>query len=692
MNQPPPNADRGPGVAPPPRRERTTDTTVERISRWGRESPFFSSLQMRLASLVLVAVVPILGLVIYSAFERRSETEEDVRQDALRVVRLVAGRQDELLETTRQLLATLGRLREVQSRDKEACERIFQHLLSLHPLYANLGAIRPDGVAFASGIALTNEVFLGDRLYFRAATNTRSFALGEYQIGRITKKATFNVGYPAINDSGELQAVLYAALDLAWLKNMLTNSTLPPGSSLTVVDRTGVTLVRYPDPEGKYVGQVLPLPGRWRTNRPAARTDSTVSARPGPTNAPSPRPRASHVRRGSRTNELTFVMQGRDGVERLYALTTLGRRAGPSLVGVMVGIPMEAVYAAASRSLWRNLLIVGAVTAAALGLAWYGGNVFILRRVRALVRATDRVGSGDYAVRVGGPYGAGELHTLSRAFDEMAEALGKRTAERERAQAKMRALNEQLEQRVARRTAQLKRSNEDLEQFAYIASHDLQEPLRMVTRYVTLLRDRYQAHAEPKTQEFIGFALDGTTRMQELIQALLAYSRVDTQGQPFAPTDCNRVLERALLNLKVAIDESHAAITLKPLPTLMADGVQLGQLFQNMIGNAIKFRGERSPEIQVTATQEADHWHFRVQDNGIGIAEEHFQRIFVLFQRLHSPAKYPGTGIGLALCKKIVERHGGRIWVESQPGHGSTFHFTLPTKPEASTREGPPAN
>lgn len=691
MSQPTPNADPKAGWAPSPRREPISDTAVERISRWGRESPFFASLQIRLAMLVLVAVVPILGLVLYSAFERRAETEAVVRQEALLMVRLAADRQDELLETTRQLLATMARLPEVQSRDKEACERTFQHLLSLHPLYANLGAIRPDGVAFASGVPLTNDVYLGDRLYFQAATNTRSFALGEYQIGRITRKATFNVGYPVIDPGGELRAVLYAALDLAWLKSMLTNSTLPAGSSLTVVDRHGVTLVRHPDPEEKYLGDVLPLPSRFRTKRPPSQTNATASPSSGSTSNAPPRPQFSRVRRGPHTNEVTFVTRGRDGVERLYALTALGRRAGPSPGGVMVGIPVEATSASANRSLRRNLLIVAAVTVVALGLAWFGGNIFILRRVRALVRATDRISAGDYGVRLGRPYGTGELHILSRAFDEMAETLGKRTAERERAQAGLRALNEQLEQRVGRRTAQLQRSNEDLEQFAYVASHDLQEPLRMVARYVALLRDRYQAHADPKTREFIDFALDGAARMQELIQALLAYSRLDTQGQPFAPTDCNQVLDRALLNLKVALEENRAVVTRTPLPKVMADRVQLGQLFQNLVGNALKFRGEQTPEIAVAAVREGEQWQFSVQDNGIGIDPEHFQQIFVLFQRLHSRAQYPGTGIGLALCKKIVERHGGRIWVESQPGRGSTFRFTLPAKLEPPTAEVPPA-
>jgi light-regulated signal transduction histidine kinase (bacteriophytochrome) len=259
----------------------------------------------------------------------------------------------------------------------------------------------------------------------------------------------------------------------------------------------------------------------------------------------------------------------------------------------------------------------------------------------------------------------------------MAETLERRVAERQRAEAELRSLNEQLEQRVAERTTELKRSNEDLEQFAYVASHDLQEPLRMVTSYLQLLEQRHAAQLDPGAQEFVGFALDGAKRMQALILDLLAYSRVGTQAW-MEPVDCNQILDRALHNLKVVLDESAAEIVREPLPTLLGDPVLLTQLFQNLIGNAIKFRSAQPPVIRVRAERKGNQWQLSIQDNGIGIAPQDFDRIFVIFQRLHRRDKYPGTGIGLALCKKIVERHGGRIWVESALNRGTTFHFTLP--------------
>lgn len=237
---------------------------------------------------------------------------------------------------------------------------------------------------------------------------------------------------------------------------------------------------------------------------------------------------------------------------------------------------------------------------------------------------------------------------------------------------------QQAKQALEKHAAELERSNAELEQFAYVASHDLQEPLRMITSYSQLLERRYRDKLEGDALEFIDYVVDGAKRMQELINDLLAYSRVGTRGREPEPVDMESVYQRVLSNLQFAIEEQHAQMSHAPLPRVMGDGLQLLQLMQNLISNAIKFHGDAAPKVHVSAEIQNQDALFCVSDEGIGLEPQYAERIFQVFQRLHGKSKYPGTGIGLAICKKIVERHGGRIWVESQPENGSKFYFTLP--------------
>ena len=236
------------------------------------------------------------------------------------------------------------------------------------------------------------------------------------------------------------------------------------------------------------------------------------------------------------------------------------------------------------------------------------------------------------------------------------------------------------EKELAEKAEGLARSNRELQQFAYVASHDLKEPLRMVTTYVQMLDRRYSDRLDDEAKEFIGFAVEGSKRMYALVEDLLTYSRVETSVQPFSMVDMDLVVVTALKDLREAVETSGAKVTADALPQVHADPQQMVQLTENLIGNAIKFRGDEPPAVHVSASLNGNEWIFSVTDNGIGIGKEYSDKVFQMFQRLHPREKFPGTGIGLAICKKVVERHGGKIWFESVPEGGTTFYFTLPTK------------
>jgi chemotaxis family two-component system sensor kinase Cph1 len=261
------------------------------------------------------------------------------------------------------------------------------------------------------------------------------------------------------------------------------------------------------------------------------------------------------------------------------------------------------------------------------------------------------------------------MESLARAKEDLEAKVTERTAALEKAHRELTLYADELA-----------KSNVELERFAYVASHDLQEPLRMVVSYVQLLERRYRGKLDSDADEFIAFAVDGAKRMQGLINDLLAYARIGRAGRPTAKVDLEQVLQTTLVNLSLAVEESGATVSHDTLPEVTGDASQLGQLLQNLLANALKFRGEAPPEVHVSLADNGAEWEVGVRDNGIGIASEHLARVFAIFQRLHTRGEYPGTGVGLAICKKIVEQHGGRLWVESEVGHGSTFFFTLPKR------------
>ncbi|MFF2860776.1 ATP-binding protein [Streptomyces rubiginosohelvolus] len=295
-----------------------------------------------------------------------------------------------------------------------------------------------------------------------------------------------------------------------------------------------------------------------------------------------------------------------------------------------------------------------------------------LNRLRAASEAV-RSGSFDNRIEFKGP---SDVQDVAGAVEDMRHRLSDELAEAQK-----------REDLLAGQTQELRRSNSELEQFAYVASHDLQEPLRKVASFCQLLEKRYGTELDDRGKQYIAFAVDGAKRMQVLINDLLTFSRVGRVHESWKPVDLGRSLDRALANLAAAVEESGAVVERpEELPELVGDATALTMVWQNLVGNAVKFRHpDRPPRITVDCEREDENWHLTVSDNGIGIAPEFADKVFVIFQRLHARDEYDGTGIGLALCRKIIEFHGGRIWLEPEPGEGTRIHFTLPVAPEAPT-------
>jgi len=368
----------------------------------------FSSIRIRLLLLVLLAVIPALGLILYTGLEQRRRAAVEAQKDALRVLDHSVMQQDLLIAGARQLLVALVSLPEVRHHDSGGCNALFFDILGRYPFYANLGAIAPNGDLFCSARSLGGPINVAERAYFRRAMTTRDFAIGDYQVGKVTGKATINFGYPLVSDAGEVKAVVFAALDLAWLDKLAAEAQLPQGSTFTVIDSNATILARYPDHE-KWVGQLIPEASIFKAMQ--------AQQWKGTTEAP-----------------------GLDGIPRLYVFTPTHGLGGSGIV-YAVGIPISVVFGEVNRMLARNLAWLGLVTLLALGAAWFGGDLFIRRRVNALVAVTKRLAGGDLSTRTGLPPGEGELDQLAHAFDEMAEGLERQVAQRKQAED---ALRQQL--------------------------------------------------------------------------------------------------------------------------------------------------------------------------------------------------------------------------------------------------------
>lgn len=604
----------------------------------------FSGLRVRLLLLVLLAVIPALGLTLYTNLEERQLRKEHVQEHALRLSRLVSADHERLIEDARQLLVTLARLPAVREGNRAACNALFADLLTQHSSYANLGVIDADGNVFCSALPMTGQIYAGDRAYFRRARETRDFAIGEYQIGRITSKATVNFGQPVLDDAGHVRAVVFAALDLAWLNELAGQAGLPPGSMLTVIDRHGTVLARYPD-QSKWVGRPMP--------------ESLVL-------------NAILAQRGNGTTEAP----GADSIPRLFSFAPFGRTPESADAYVSVGIPAAVAFAGANRSLARNLVTLGIVATLAFGAAWLGGNLFIVRQVRALVGATTRLAAGELSARTGLHRGQGELNQLASAFDQMAESL-QRAHELRLLEEELRRKNYELEQQ----NRAIQEANRLKTEFVSMVSHELRTPLTSIQGYAELLLEGERIAGEQR--ESLTIVKKNADRLLGLINDLLDLSRMEARRIDLHRTslDLASLIREVAGSLRPLIEAKRQRLRLDlgdALPAVWADGDRVTQILTNLISNAHKYTPVEG-NITVAVWRDDGFVRVDVSDTGIGLSSEEQAQLFTKFFRAHDRSpEAGGTGLGLVITRLLVELHGGQITVSSAPGQGSTFSFTLP--------------
>ena len=608
--------------------------------------PFFSRFQTRLALLVLLVCVPALVLTIYTNFGQRQVEKARVRESAVALAKLAAANQQNFVKNTRQLLASVSQATFlVRGKDRRVCDFHFANLRALSPDYLDFGLIETDGTLFSSAAHTNGSVNLSDRVFFQRVLQTKRFSVGDYQTNSLTARPTLDFGYPILNERGELIRILYGSLDVALMGKAASDVQLPAQAGLTLFDSKGTVLAHQPD-SVSWIGKRL-------SNEP-------------------------FVQRVLRGNATVFQMSGADGAEQLFAVASINDGQEQSLF-VSIGVPTQTVFAEANRSLAKNVLILGIITAFALALAHLYAKRSLVQPLHRVVLASRQLASGRLSARAKVSDQRGELAELARAFDEMASKLEQRQIEIDAAHAEMNRLNVELEQRVKDRTAELQLANRELEAFNYSVSHDLRAPLRHIGGYAELLLQSPDVTLGDEGRRHLDVMTNSARKMSKLIDDLLKFSRMGRDSMRIAQCDMAQLVREAMLDVSPSAQGRLIEWNVAALPKVTADANMMKQVWINLLSNAIKYTRKRDQAIIAVGVNERDgEYEFHVRDNGSGFDMRYAERLFGVFQRLHSDSDFEGTGVGLANVRRIVERHRGRTWADATVNQGATFYFTLP--------------
>jgi signal transduction histidine kinase len=610
---------------------------------WSTSS--LSLFRTRLLLLMALVVLPALGLVLYGNLEQRRLENEGVRREAMAIAHLAAASQQNFVKNTKQLLGTLTQFPVLLlATNREFSDGNFFNLRTLSPDYQNFGLIESDGRLFSSAQRTNAGMYLGDRSDFQRVMHTRGFAVGDFQLDRLTSGPALNFGYPVLDDRGEIKRVLFAGIKLPRLSDAIANIGLFTGASVTIVDRTGTVVARQPDPD-KWVGKSL--------------AQSPV------------------IQRMLARHESAFEMPGLEGVPALHAATVVTDDLSPALL-VDVEMPLSTSFAHANMALLRNFILVAIVGVLVWVAAGFYARRFFLQPVRILAAAAQQLAEGDLGARVKSVGGAAELMELGRVFDEMAARLQRRQAEIQQANEQIRTLNHELECRVADRTAQLESANKELEAFSYSVSHDLRAPLRHILGFTDCLK-RDAAPALQEHGQYLDFIEASARQMGHLIEDLLSFSRTARVEPKRTRFNLTVLAEEIRDQLAAEIKDRKVEWKIAPLPEVHADPAMLRIALTNLFSNALKYSRTRDvARIEIRSESKDNEHVVSVKDNGVGFDMRYAQKLFGVFQRLHDAREFEGTGVGLAIVQRIIARHGGRVWAEAELDQGATFYFSLP--------------
>jgi len=600
------------------------------------------SIRARLLLLILFATL-IPALVSGMQFlERRDSEIAAAQRDLVAAAQRVARVLRDTVRATAQLHYGLSRARDLDTQDKAACSAFLADVLKEHPQYTGILTITPKGDLFCDSLRTGRALHLTDRRYFQQALASKNPLAVEPAFGRLTGIAVLQVAYAARRETGEPRFVLLASLNLEKYMQLRATSLPRKTAVIALMDDKGTILTWHPDGE-KLRGTSI---------------------------ADSPLFRFARERHGEEVREDFEV----GGVSRIWAASALPELPEAGL-HVLVGVAKKDLLASANRNLSQGLAILAVVSLLVFAGAWALVELGIRRQAARVIAAVSRFGRGDFGARIGKPYPRGEMGDLMAALDHDFELM---QAQRDAIQ----RLNADLERRVAERTAQIETGIKELEDFTYTVSHDLRTPLRAIGGFSRILEEDYGDKLDDEARRLIGVVCENARKMGQLIDDLLTFSRLGRK--PVAATSINMeaLARSALAEIGAPAAAGRARIEIHPLPEAWGDPALIKQVWTNLLSNAIKFSGKREqPVIEVSGPEDGAESVYCVKDNGAGFDMQYYDKLFGVFQRLHgNDDEFPGVGVGLAIVRRIVSRHGGRVWAEGKVDEGAAFYFSLPRR------------